>query len=188
MPPRDDDTRTARQISRGQTKKAGDRSATLARQLMKLADPAVKKLELDDDLRDELATARKVTSPIARRRAERTLAGALRRHDLVALADQLAKIERGDSDVHQFHLAEQWRARLIEEVSALAAFAADFPGSADDTWPRLIDAARRERDTGRPPGAGRALFRVVIAALRDASRDAEGAPEEVDPDELADEE
>jgi ribosome-associated protein len=188
MPERDDDSRTARQISRGRTKKAGDRSATLARQLMKLAAPAVKKLELDDELREELVEARKISSPIARRRAERALAGALRRHDLIALADQLAKIERGDSDVHQFHLAEQWRARLIGEPAGLAAFTADFPGSADERWPRLIDAARRERDTGRPPGAGRALFREVIAALKDAQAPAEPDDADADADAEPDEE
>ena len=163
-PPRIDD-RTARQISRGKTKRAGDRSAKLARDLMQLAEHAVKKLELEEDLRAELDRARAVVSLVARRRAERTLAGELRHHDLVALADQLAKLhETSSEEIQQLHLAEHWRARLIAEGAAALA---ELPVASDDPeWPRLIDAAQREKATGRPPGAARALFRRIIDALK----------------------
>lgn len=177
MSARDDDTRSARQIARGQRRRAGDRSARLARDLMKLPESAVKRLELDRDLRDPVDRARAVTSPVARRRAERTLAGDLRRFDLVALAEQLRKLAEGDTgDAQLFKLAEHWRARLIEEGIAAAA---TFPGGGDDELPRLIDAARRERATGRPPGAARALFRHVVELLKapraEAGRDDDDA-------------
>lgn len=173
------DTRTARQISRGRTRKAGDRSAKLANQLMKLAAPALKKLEIDDELREAVHGARAVTSHVARRRAERTLAGELRRHDLVALAEQLAKVGQDDTDVAQFHLAEQWRARLIEEGTAALA---GFPVATDDSWPRLIEAARRERDTGRPPGAARTLFRAIMTAFKDAAAASDPPESDGEPD------
>lgn len=165
MSSRDDDTRTARQIARSKQRRAGDRSAALANTLMKLPAAAMKKLELDDDLREAIERARAVTTHIARRRAERTLAGDLRRVENVGeLEEQLARIEEtGTADARQFHLAEQWRARLIEEGSAALA---EFPGGGDDELPRLIDAARRERDTGRPPGAARALFRHITQLLK----------------------
>ena len=165
-PPRIDD-RTARQISRGQTKRAGDRSAKLAHELMKLAAPAVAKLELDDDLRAAVVRARAVVALVARRRAERTLAGELRRHDLVALADQLATLhETSSEEIQRLHLAEHWRTRLIAEGAAVLG---ELPVATDDPeWPRLIDAAQREKATGRPPGAGRALFRRIIDALKAA--------------------
>ena len=158
-----DDDRTARQISRSKTKRAGDRSAKVALQLMKLKDHQLAKLDLEDELREEILTARKVTSHIARRRAERTLAGELRHVDLAVLEDKLDKLEQHDAgDVRQFHEAERWRARLIEEGMAAAA---ELPGGHDDELPRLIDAAQRERDTGRPPGSSRKLFRYVMARL-----------------------
>jgi ribosome-associated protein len=160
----DDDSRTARQIARSRQRKAGDRSTRLANALMKLGDPAIRKLELEEGLREAVERARKVTSHIARRRAERTLAGDLRRFDLVALADQLAKLNEGaNNDVQELHVAERWRARMIEEGVAATA---EFPGGSDDVLVRMIDAARRERDTGRPPGAARALFRHIVEALR----------------------
>jgi ribosome-associated protein len=158
-----DDDRSARQIARSQARRAGDDSARLARLVMKLGDAALARLELDDDLRDAIVRARAVTSPIARRRAERTLAGDLRRFDLAALDAQLAAADTTSSaEVRRLHQAEQWRAQLIE--GGIAAAEA-FPGGASDELVRLIHAAQRERDTGRPPGAAHALFRYIAAAL-----------------------
>lgn len=159
-----DDDRTARQIARSKTKRAGDRSAKIARTLMELKDAQLAKLDLDEDLRVDVTRARAVTSNIARRRAERTLAGELRRYDVAEVDAQLAKLEDGGAEAaRQFHQAEQWRARLIAEGLAAAA---ELPGGHDEELPRLIDAAQRERDTGRPPGAARALFRYVVDRLK----------------------
>ena len=162
-----DDDRTARQISRSKTKRAGDRSAKVALQLMKLKDHQLAKLDIEDELREEIETARRVTSLIARRRAERTLAGELRHVDREVREDKLAKLDQHDAgDVRKMHEPERWRARLIEEGVAAAA---ELPGGHDDELPRLIHAAQRERDTGRPPGAARALFRYVMARLQQPS-------------------
>lgn len=163
MSARDDDSKTARQVARSKQRRMGDRSADLANALMKLPPHAVKKLEIEDDLRDEIERARAVTTHIARRRAERTLAGVLRRSEIGDVEAALAKVaESSNIDTQQFHLAEQWRARLIAEGAAALE---SFPGGADAELPRLIDAAQRERDTGRPPGAARALFRHIVKLL-----------------------
>jgi ribosome-associated protein len=163
MTARDDGTRSARQIARGKQRKAGDRSARLAATLMKLPVPTIKKLVLEEDLRDAIDRARRVTTHIARRRAERTLAGDLRRFDLPALELEMNRLrDSGAAEAEPFHLAEQWRTRMIAEgVAALATFPAQ-----GDAWPRLIAAAQRERDTGKPPGASRALFRQIVEALK----------------------
>jgi ribosome-associated protein len=121
-------------------------------------------LDVDEELRDAIARARAVTSPSARRRAERTLAGDLRRVDLDALETRIANVQAtGATEPRLLHLAEQWRARFINEGSAAAA---EFPGGAADPLPALIQQARREHDTGKPPGAARALFRHVFAVLK----------------------
>jgi len=145
-------------------RRASDRSARLANALMKLPVSALGKLGLDEDLRASVDRARAVTAHVARRRAERTLAGDLRRIDLVALDARLAQVQKtGAAEPQQFHLAEQWRARMIEEGLAAAA---EFPGGVTEPLPQLIASAQRERDTGRPPGAARALFRHVVAVLK----------------------
>lgn len=160
--PRDDESR--RQAARRERRDAGDRSARIARELMSWKDAVLAKLELADELRDELARARAVTSPIARRRAERALAGALRGADLDELEAYMINVQaKGNAEPRLFHAAEAWRARLIEEGSAAAA---EFPGGYVEPLPALIQNARRERDTGKPPGAARALFRHVMSVLQ----------------------
>jgi len=159
-----DDSRTARQLARSKQKRAGDRSAQLANTRMKLPAHKLAKLQLDEELREAVDRARAVASNIARRRAERTLAGELRRYELAEIDEQLAKLEQGAGvEIRQFHDAERWRARLIEEGTAALA---EFPGGTDDRFPALIEAARRERDTGLPRGAARQLFRHVVERLK----------------------
>jgi ribosome-associated protein len=153
-----------RQIARRERRDAGEQSARVAHTLMKLSEAALGKLDVEEELRDAIARARAVTSQNARRRAERTLAGDLRGVDLDALETSIANVQATNTaDPRLLHLAERWRARLIEEGSAAAA---EFPGGAAEPLPALIQQARRERDTGKPPGAARALFRHVMAVLK----------------------
>ena len=159
----DDGGESRRQIARRMQRAAGDRSARIAQALMKLPASALGKLGLDEELREKVVRARAVTAHIARRRSERALAGELRRVDLFELEARLEKVRAtGAAEPARFHLAEGWRARLIEGGIAAAA---DFPGGAAEPLPRLIEQAQRERVTGRPRGAARALFRHVAAVL-----------------------
>jgi ribosome-associated protein len=158
------DDESPRQARKRERREAGDRSSRIARELMLWRDASVAKLTLDEDTRHEIEKARRIKSPIARRRAERELAGFLRGIDLDELEAYMISIEAtGSADNRVFHKAEQWRTRLIEEGSAAAA---EFPGGNVDPLPQLIQNARRERDTGKPPGAARALFRHVVAVLK----------------------
>ena len=155
-----DDDRSRRQIAKAARRKAGDRSSDLARTLMQMKEAALAKLQIDEELREVIDRARAIPSQNARRRAERALAGELRRVDLVEIAAQIAKVEAtGVVETQPFHLAEEWRTRILESDAALA----EFPGTPID--PVLIARARAERDTGKPPGAKRALFRAIVAAL-----------------------
>jgi ribosome-associated protein len=168
MSNRDDDDRgpdaSRRQIARRERRDAGDQSARLANRLMKLPDSTLGKLDLEEELRDAIMRARAVTSPSARRRAERTLAGDLRGVDLDALETSLANVQStGAAESRLLQLAEHWRARFLEEGTTAAAA---FPGGAAEPLPALIQQARRERDTGKPPGAARKLFRHVMAVLK----------------------
>jgi ribosome-associated protein len=177
MTRRDDRDESRRQAGRHARRDAGDRSARVARTLMNLRDAALRKLVVDDELRASIDEARAVVSPIARRRAERALAGELRGVDLDALEAALRSLEDGGVAASRvFHQAEQWRARLIDEGSDAAA---GFPGGDTEELRRLIQQARRERDTGKPRGAARALFRHVFALLeRQAASAGSGALEQ----------
>jgi len=159
----DDSGESRRQMARRAQREAGDRSARLAHTLMKLPAWQLGNLRLDEDLREAVDRARAVTAHGARRRAERGLAGELRRVELAELEAMVATVQaKGAVEPQKFHLAEQWRARMIEGGIAAAA---EFPGGAVEPLPGLIEQAQRERATGRPPGAARALFRHIAAVL-----------------------
>ena len=182
-----DDGDNRRQAARRARRDAGDASARLASQLMQLPASSLAKLDLDEDLRAEVARARAVTAMSARRRAERTLAGALRRVDLDELAKQLDNLRTtGVADVRRLHVAERWRTRLLDDDGAVEAFRAELRPETHETLPRLVAEARRERTTGRPPGAARALFRHITAALDAAAKQAAAAADEGDGDDDGD--
>ena len=175
-----DDGPSRRQIAKKEKRTAGDRSADLARTLMQVPDSTLDKLDLEEDLRVAIARARAVTAMVARRRAERKLAGDLRAFNLPALKRRLANVQTtGVADPELFHRAEQWRARLIAEGDAAAV---EFPGGKEEPLPRLIAQAKREHATGRPPGAARALFRHVFAVLKAQPVEPTEAPEPDDDD------
>ena len=158
------DERSKRDIARSRIRRAGDRSADLARTLMKLGDAAIPKLEVDEDLRAAIDRARRVTALTARRRAERELAGALRLTDMTDLAARIERVQTtGSGDDRHLHLAERWREQLL--AGGVEA-AATFPGGVDEELPQLIAKAQSERDTGKPPGAQKVLFRHLAAILK----------------------
>jgi ribosome-associated protein len=136
--------------------------------MMELPESTLGKLDLDDELRALVDRARAVTSHQARRRAERSLAGDLRRAELGDLEERIAAVQAtGAAQPRLFKLAESWRTRLLEEGPDAAA---ELPGGVTPALVTLVENARRERITGKPPGAARALFRHVFALLDAAHR------------------
>jgi ribosome-associated protein len=178
--------RPGREERRRERRVAGEQGGKIAHTLMGLKEADLDQLSLDEDLRWEVDQARRVTSMNARRREERRLAGVLRSYDLEALAAKLAAQQQaGGADARLFKMAESWRDRLIDGES-LERFLSElarqkdpgdlaenhFSGNDAQTWHRLVNEARRERNSGKPKGAGKRLFRAIRAAIDD-SRGAE---------------
>jgi ribosome-associated protein len=181
------DEPTRRQLARKAIRREGDQSSRLARALMTLPLAKLNKLGLDADLRREIDRCRRITALVARRREERHLGGVLRTVDGNDLAARLAKVEAGgDAANRPFHSAESWRTRLLTDgPKGLAALLAEHPTADGARLGKLVEDAVREKATGKPPGAARALFRAILAVL-DAPA-AEPAPDEDSEDEDEDE-
>ena len=157
----EEEPRSRRQIRREELRDLGERSSRLAADFMKMSEAVLVKLDLDEDTRDAIKQARATKSHIARRRAERQLAGDLRRLDIEAVEKKIEELRGSeDANARRFHEAERWRARFVAEgTSAIAA----FPGGGDDKLRELIDAAQRSK-----PGSSKALFRYVAERLKAA--------------------
>ncbi|MCP5201040.1 MAG: DUF615 domain-containing protein [Gammaproteobacteria bacterium] len=141
----------------------------LARRLAVLPDARLAALPLDDDLRDALATARRLKRQAFERQV-RYASGLLARVDIEAVRAALAALEKPDREtVRAFRDVERWRNELVaggaDIVDELAARFAAFDRA---QAVRLAGEARREAAAGRPPRAARALFRYLSDLAADA--------------------
>jgi ribosome-associated protein len=140
---------------------------TLARQLAELPPARIAKLELPDEVRDEIAVVQRTPSHIAHKRQLAHLAKLMRVHDEAEFATARAALANartaGARDAAALHRAETLRDELLGDTrdAALTAFIANHPGLDHQRLRALIRQARRERDAAKPPRAQRELFRLL---------------------------
>ncbi|HET9836110.1 MAG TPA: ribosome biogenesis factor YjgA [Rhodanobacteraceae bacterium] len=138
----------------------------LAKQLIELPPSRIGKLELPDEVRDEIANVRKITSHIARKRQLSYLAKLMRRHDEEAFAPARASLandrEAGAREAAATHHLEALRERLLGEGdAALSELIAAHPDLDRQRLRALIRQARLARESNKPLHAYRELFRVL---------------------------
>ncbi|TAM98210.1 MAG: DUF615 domain-containing protein [Rhodanobacteraceae bacterium] len=138
-----------------------------ARQLSELPRARLDKLELPDDVREELSEVQRTPSHIAHKRQLAHLAKLMRAHEeevfiaaRAALANDRAA---GAREAAALHRVEAMRESLLGENgdSVLAAFIMEHPGTDHQHLRALIRQSRRERETNKPPRAQRELFRLL---------------------------
>ena len=124
-------------------------------------------LDLPDDLREAVATARRITAHGARVR-QRLYIGKLLRHiDAEPIRAALAgRAELDRQRVRREHAIEQWRERLLaDDGTAWTELGALVEGRHLQQLRSLARQARAERDAARPPAAARQLFRRLRELL-----------------------
>lgn len=165
---RDEETGEFFSPSRSAQRRAALDVLALAHTLTEKTPTELEKLPLGDALRGHVMDARRITSPIARKRAVAFLAKQLRKEDddtLEAIRQALdANSEGSRRQVAQMHRAEHWRSRLMEGGdAALAAFIHDHPEADRQLLRQLLRNAREEARRQKPPRAFRELYRVLLA-------------------------
>lgn len=144
-----------------------------ARQLAELPRARLDKLELPDDVREEIAEVQRTPSHIAHKRQLAHLAKLMRAHDDADFASAHAALANDRSTnaraTAAMHRVEALRESLLGENAdaALTAFIAGHPGIDHQHLRALIRQSRHEREAGKPPRAQRELFRL----LRDLESD-----------------
>ncbi|MGH8183880.1 MAG: ribosome biogenesis factor YjgA [Rhodanobacteraceae bacterium] len=138
-----------------------------AKQLSELPPAQLDKLDLPDDIREELAAVRRTPSHIAHKRQLAHLAKLMRAHDEEAFADARAALVNDRAatarETAVLHRAEASREQLLGENgdAALTAFIASHPAIDHQHLRALIRQSRRESEAGKPPRAQRELFRLL---------------------------
>jgi ribosome-associated protein len=153
--------------SRSELKRQAQGRQALIARLLELAPSEWQRLGFDDDARRIMLEGKKIKASSARNRHIRFLAKQL---DDAPLANGAAFLENRHSQQLEsnrvFHSLERWRDRLIAEGdSAMGELLGDYPDLDRQQLRTLIRGAQRERDTGKPAGAAKKLFRY----LRDAA-------------------
>ncbi|MGY0504089.1 ribosome biogenesis factor YjgA [Luteimonas sp. e5] len=155
--------------SRSQRRRDALDVLALAQVLVEKSPAELEKLPLDEGLREHVLEARRVASPIARKRAVAFLAKQMRKQDeeaLTAIRDAMdASSEGARRQVAAMHRAESWRDRLLEGGDeALAEFIAEHPRADRQRLRQLVRNAGEEARRNKPPRAFRELYREILAA------------------------
>jgi ribosome-associated protein len=153
--------------SRSELKRQAQDRQTLIGKLLDLAPSEWVRLGFDEADQKILKEGKRLKLGTPRNRYVKFLA---KRLDDDALNAGAAFLENRHS--HQletnraFHALERWRDRLIAEGDdAMGALLGEHPDLDRQQLRTLIRGARKERDTGKPAGAAKKLFRY----LRDAT-------------------
>ena len=154
--------------SRTQQRREALAILALASQLVELQPSRLAKLELPEDVRDEIARTRKITSHVARKRQLAFLAKVMRRYDEADFASVRAELgenrEKQRQETAAMHRLEALRERLLgdEGDAALSELLDQHPDTDRQHLRSLIRQARIEKDTpNKPPRAYREIFQLL---------------------------
>ena len=153
-------------VSKTQMKKQMNDLQALGMELTKLSSDTLKKIGLDEELFEAIATYKKITSNSALKRQAQFIGRLMRDTDPAPIEAYLAKL-RGDNTVHNAFLqrVEQARTRLLADNGAITQFMADFPQADAGKLRTLIRNTKKEQEQNKPPKNFRALFQEIKAVM-----------------------
>ena len=134
----------------------------LGAELVRLNEQQLAQIELPERLRDAVAEARRITGFEARRRQLQYIGKLMRGMEAEPIRERIAAFRAvSTAQTARLHLIERWRARLLEDESALTELLAQQPRADAPRLRTLIRNAHEEREAGKPPKSFRALFQVL---------------------------
>lgn len=160
-------------VSKTQMKKQMNDLQALGMELTKLSSDTLKKIGLDEELFEAIATYKKITSNSALKRQAQFIGRLMRDTDPASIEAYLAKL-RGDNAAHNAFLqrVEQARTRLLADDGAITQFMADFPQADAGKLRTLIRNTKKEQEQNKPPKNFRALFQEIKAVMEAGQSDA----------------
>ena len=159
-------------VSKTQMKKQMNDLQALGMELTKLSSDTLKKIGLDEELFEAIATYKKITSNSALKRQAQFIGRLMRDTNPAPIEAYLAKL-RGDNAAHNAFLqrVEQARTRLLADDGAITQFMADFPQADAGKLRTLIRNTKKEQEQNKPPKNFRALFQEIKAVMEAGQSD-----------------
>jgi ribosome-associated protein len=138
----------------------------LAGQLMELPPSRIPKLNLPEDVVEEIGHTRKITAHGARKRQLAFLAKKMRKHGDEAFADVRAALgedrDRQRQEAAHMHRLEAKRERLLEGGDvALGELFDQYPDLDRQHLRSLVRQAKAEREASKPLHAFREIYRLL---------------------------
>ena len=160
--------------SRSQAKRELKSVQLLGERLATLADSELKRLDLPQSLHDAIRQARSIsTRSKAYQRQTKYISKLLRELDLEPIRAMLGELDAAQSSENlALHQLEAWRDALLDGDEDTLTEVSDRFGLEQEPLRELANAARAEKETGKPPKFSRQLYRVLRRYLQ-AEMDAE---------------
>jgi ribosome-associated protein len=151
------------EISKSQRKREAHDLLDLAKNLVSMSETRLKKLPMDQDLREEVEFARSIRAHGARKRQLMTVGKMLRKRDNEQLLDAVNNVNLKNKQVNaRFHHIEAWRDRLIEGSDReLSELLEQTSNDNAQTLRQLIRNAKKEVRLEKPAAASRKLFKLL---------------------------
>ena len=139
----------------------------LSEELSVLPSTQLKALELPDILYKSLTEASGMPHKSARKRLLKFITGQLNKIDIDPYLERLARMKSQSAHaVREHHIAERWRARLINDGNtALTELLNDHPHADRQQLRQLIRNAQKETELAKPPKSSRLLYRYLKVLL-----------------------
>ncbi len=140
---------------------------SLVLQLIDLSEKEQLELKLTDQIMAGLKQAKGMKADNARKRLLKHLTKLLSKEDVELVKDYFAQRDAQQQQLnHAFHQLEKLRDRMVEEGdSVLQEFLNEHATADRQQLRQALRNAHKERDTGKPAGAGRKLFRLLREEL-----------------------
>ena len=149
--------------SKSQVKREMHELQKLGEELVSLSAAARAKVPLDDELKDALQLADKLSNKReALRRHIQFIGRLMRTRELEPIEQALAILRNtNQAATRQFHKVEQWRDKLLADNDTVTDFIAAYPDVDVQQLRQLIRNAKKEQEKQQPPKAFRELFQLI---------------------------
>lgn len=148
-------------VSKSEIKRDAETLKRLGTELTTLSDHSLDRIPLDEDLRNAINLARRISRE-GRRRQLQLIGKLLRARDTDVIYQALDKLRnRHNQQTALLHKIEKLRDQLVEGDDAFAAVISLYPNADRQQLRNLVRNARKEKIENKPPKAYRQIFQYL---------------------------